>query len=179
MTQHALLDHLEDELRDMLDYVRTQIADQPDEVLRHRPDPQAWNAYECLAHLNAFSDDYLAHIELAIHKAKARNWLTVETLRYTGRGRRAIRRADAANGKKYKTAKRYNFAHLPLGAEQIKVFSIHTERLLRLIQNAREVDLNRVTVRKAHSWVGEYTLGNLLEYLVAHTRRHVGQVRLV
>lgn len=176
MTQHALLDRLESELRETLEYVRTQIATSPDEALRHRPDPKAWNGYECFAHLNAFSEAYTSRIELAIHKAKARKWLSVEPLRYTGRGRRAIRRADPANGKKYKTAKRYDFNHLPMGAEQIKSFSIQSERLLRLIQLAREVDLNRAQVRKAHSWFATYTLGNLLEFLVTHIRRHVAQV---
>ncbi|HND88982.1 MAG TPA: DinB family protein, partial [Saprospiraceae bacterium] len=179
MTQHALLGHLEDELREVLDFVRTQIAAQPDEVMRHRPDTESWNGYECFAHLNALSDAYLSRIELAIHKAKARKWLSVEPLRYTARGRRAIRRADPANTKKYKSAKRYNFSHQPVGPEQVKAFSIHVERMLRLIQQAREVDLNKATIRKAHSWVGEYTLGNLLEYLVKHTLRHVGQVRIV
>lgn len=179
MTQHALLDHLESELRAALDFVRTRIAAQPDEVMRHRPDTESWNGYECFAHLNALSDAYLSRIELAIHKAKARKWLSTEPLKYTARGSRAIRRADPANTKKYKTAKHYDFAHLPMGAEQVKVFSIHVERLLRLMQQAREVDLNKATVRKAHSWVGVYTLGNLLEYLVKHSLRHVGQVRIV
>ena len=179
MTQHALLDRLESELRETLEHVRTHITRQPDEALRQRPEPLAWNAYECFAHLNAFSEAYTSRIELAIHKAKARKWLTVEPLRYTGRGRRAIRRADPANSKKYKTAKRYDFNHLPMGAEQVKSFSIQAERLLRLIQLAREVDLNRARVRKAHSWFGSYTLGNLLEFLVTHIRRHVAQVRVI
>jgi uncharacterized damage-inducible protein DinB len=175
MTQHALLDRLDTELRETLELVRSRIARQPDEALRQRPHPQAWNAYECFAHLNAFSEAYTSRIELAIHKAKARKWLPAETLRYTGRGRRAIRRADPTNGKQYKTAKRFDFGHLPMGAEQVKSFSIQAERLLRLIQMAREVDLNRARVRKTHSWLGTYTLGNLLEFLVTHIRRHVAQ----
>jgi len=175
MTQHALLDRLESELRETLEQVRTYITRAPDEALRLRPDPTQWTALECFAHLNAFSDAYLARMELAIHKAKARKWLSVEPFRYTGRGNRAIQRAGPANGKQYKTAKRYDFNHLPMGAEQVKSFSINAERLLRILNLAREVDLNRPRIRKAHSWIGEYTLGNLLEFLVAHTRRHVAQ----
>lgn len=175
MTQHALLDRLESELREVLEQVRTDIARKPDEALRQRPHPLQWNALECFAHLNAFSETYLAQIELAIHKSKARKWLSVEPLRYTARGRRAIRRADPTHNKPRKTAKRYDFSHLPMGKEQVKSFTINAERLLRLLHQAREVDLNHARIRKAHSWFGSYTLGNLLEFLVTHTRRHVAQ----
>ncbi|MCC7506114.1 MAG: DinB family protein [Saprospiraceae bacterium] len=187
MTQKALLDRLETELRELLETVRGQIAPLPAEALLFRPAPskpkgkEAWNIMECLAHLNAYADDYLAPIDLAIHKAKARRWTAApdEPVRYFGRGKRAIRRANPANGKWLKSPKRYNFNAQNLSVDPVKSFIINSERLLRSIQIAREVDLNKPFIRKAHAWTGRYSLGNLLEYLVTHQRRHVQQAQLI
>lgn len=187
MTQKALLDRLEIEVRDMLEQARHQIAPLPSDALLFRPGPSnpkekpRWNILECLAHLNAFSDDYFAHIELSIHKAKARQWLSAPDaeVRYFGRGKRAIRRADPNNGKRYKATKRYNFAGREFAPEVVKIFIINSERLLRLLQLSREIDLNRARIRKAHAWTAKYSLGNLLEFLVVHQRRHLNQAQVL
>ncbi|MFN8300985.1 MAG: DinB family protein [Saprospiraceae bacterium] len=184
LTQQTLLDRLETELREILEMARTQIAPLPLEALLFRPAPdrpkarESWNILECLAHVNAFSENYFSRIDLAIHKAKARKWLATNDapVKYSGRGRRAIRRADLDNGKWLKSPKVYNFFEKQLGNEVVKTFIINAERLLRTIQIARDVDLNRPKVRKAHAWTGNYPLGNLLEYLVTHQRRHLRQV---
>ncbi len=185
MTQKALLDRLEIEVRDMLEQARNQIAPLPSEALLYRPAPSNpkekahWNILECLAHLNAYSNDYFARIELSVHKAKARRWTADPDgeLRYTGRGKRAIRRADPNNGKLYKSPKRYNFTGREFAPEVVKIFIINAERLLRLLQISREVDLNRAHVRKANAWTAQYSLGNLLEFLVVHQRRHLAQAQ--
>ena len=183
LTQQNLLDRLETELREILETARTQIAPLPAEALQFRPAPsrpkakESWNILECLAHLNAFSEQYFSRIDLAIHKAKARKWLASADapVKYYGRGKRAIRRADPNNGKWLKSPKVYNFSGKALGNEVVKTFIINAERLLRTIQIARDVDLNRPKVRKAHAWRGKYSLGNLLEYLVTHQQRHLQQ----
>ena len=80
MTQKDLLDRLENEVRELLEQARGHLAPLPADALQFHPAPEhpkaraPWNIAECLAHLNAFSDDYFARIELAIHKAKARRW---------------------------------------------------------------------------------------------------------
>lgn len=175
MSQQDLLDRLETDVRALLNQIRTQFPQAAPDTLQHRRQPESWNILECFAHLNLYYDDYLPQLELAIHKAKARRWMPGETVQYKVRGRRAIRRAQPENGKSYKSPKAYNFLHLPVSPDIIKSFIINNERLLRIIQAARSVDINRATVKKARAWVGTYTLGNLLEYLVTHADRHVRQ----
>lgn len=177
MSQQDLLDRLEAELRTLLDQVRTQFTREGADTLRQRLQPNAWNILECFAHLNQFYETYLPQIELAIHKAKARRWMPGESVLYTGRGKRAIRRADPENGKLYKTSKPFNLLNQPLGPDTIKSFIINSERLLRVLQACRAIDINRAKVKKAHSWTGKYTLGNLLEWLITHARRHVRQAQ--
>jgi hypothetical protein len=177
MTQAALLNQLENDLRAVLEDVRTHLSSLSEQALNQRPDELSWNALECFAHVNVYLDFYLPRIELAIHKAKARRWVNSggEEVRYTGRGARAVRRASA--DKKYKTGKKYNFIHQPLSAAVIKRFLINSEMLLRSLQGAREVNINKPTVRKLNGWTASYNLGNLMEYLVLHSRRHVAQAK--
>jgi hypothetical protein len=175
MTQNTLLERLDAELRQLLDTLRTRLAPLDDAALQYRSAPEAWNALECFAHLNAYADRYIPRMELAIHKAKARNWKPEERLRYTAAGSRFIRRADPANTKPRKAAKTYNFHRQPLGREPLKRLIINVERLLRIVQMAREVDLNRAKVGRGKSGFFTLTLGNALEWTTLHTQRHVGQ----
>ncbi len=176
MTQSELLDHLETDLRAVLADVRGKLAGLPPETIRQRPSPEAWSILEGIAHLNAYADDYLPRLHRAIHLAKARRWGPGDDVRYTARGRRLLRRADPTNGKTFKSLKRYNFLNQPLEPHVIKAFVINCEQLLRILQEARKTDLNRPNIPKANAWFGHYTLGNLLEFLVLHNKKHIHRI---
>lgn len=177
MTQPALLDRLEMELRQSLEIVRNQIAHLDEASLQFRPSPEHWNALECFAHLNAYFERYISRIELSIHKAKARQWKPVDEVKYTVAGKRFVRRVNPTNGKTYKSLKHYNFSHQPMGKEVVKGFAINSERLLRVILLAKEIDINKAKVARGKSGFFSFTLGNTLEWLVLHTQRHLIQVQ--
>lgn len=177
MTQIELLERLDADLRALLEDLRSQVSVLPDEALRLRPAPDVWNAYECLAHLNVFFDLYLSKIELAIHKSKARQWAPGNRVQYSFMGRRDIKRVNPYNDKKFRTKKKYDFIQQPLNKNELKRFIINAERLLRYIEQCREVDLNRAKIGRGPSGFFKYTLGNILEWLVAHAQRHVAQVK--
>jgi hypothetical protein len=171
MTQKALLDQLETDLIGLLEHLRREIATLDEAALYHRPTPEAWTILENLAHLNALLQHYLPLLELARHKALARRWAPMENLRYTGRGRRMLHRADPANPKRYRCAKVFNFSRQPLDKSAIKTCIIHLERLLRHVERTRDADLNRPKIHKAKAWSGSYTPGNLMEWLVLLSKR--------
>lgn len=179
MTQTALLDRLESDLRRLLELIRTQFAILPEEALQVRPEAGHWNALECFAHLNAHFDYFLPRIELAIHKSKARSWSAIDERRQNWLGRTAIRAVNPANmGRTRKhSPKRIDPKRLKITAHEVKACLINCEMLLRLVQQARSVDLNKAKV--AHfRWPGfKFLLGDLFEYMVLHTERHVIQAR--
>lgn len=175
MTQNELLDRLENELRDLLEIVRKKVAAKPLEALQIRRDTSAWNALECIAHLNVFLEMYLPRIERAIHLSKARRWQPAPAVKYTITGRNVVKKADLAHFKPRKSPKRYDFYHQPMGAEVVKTFLINSERLLRNVHAAREIDLNRAKIGWGPSGFFKLTLGNTLEWLVLHGQRHVHQ----
>ncbi|MCS7037600.1 MAG: DinB family protein [Saprospiraceae bacterium] len=173
MTSDELLDDVERTLRQALANVRMHLATQPVEVLRQRPHPNGWNALECLAHLNAYARDYLPPMLRAIHLAKARQWTSVSEVCYTNAGKRLLRRT--APERVFKSKRRYDFFAQSLEKETLKSFLIYTEQLLRVVQEARQVNLNRCRVVCPGCWLRRYPLGNLLEFFARHTERHVAQ----
>ena len=178
MTQNELLDQLEQDLRVVLEDVRQRFSPLDEKALKRRPDnPKGWNILECFDHLNRSYNDYLPQIEMSIHKAKAHSMLSVSgtPVRYSWLGKEALRWAKSTKPKGFKTSKRYNPLGTPLEISTVKVFIINTEKLLRLIQMSREVDINRAKVRFAIIPMLKYKLGNLLEFITAHNQRHVAQ----
>lgn len=173
MTSDELLDFVEQTLRQALTAVRTHLASQSLEALRQRPHPNAWNALECLAHLNAYTRDYLPPMHRALHLAKARQWTPVPEVRYTAAGRRLLRRTDT--NRAFKSKRRYDCFAQSLDKDTLKSFLIYTEQLLRVVQEARQVNLNRCRVACPGCWLRRYPMGNLLEFFARHTERHIAQ----
>lgn len=178
MTQSELLDQLELHLNETLKEVRARFGNQPAEHLLRRVAVGQWNAQECFAHLNAEFDYYLPRIELALHKSKARKWMAVPERQSNGLGRRAIRAADPRflTGKKLRSAKAIDpFKLLTVRENELKILLINLELTLRLLRQAREVDLNRALVKPMGWHLSSFLLGDLFEYLTLHTHRHVNQ----
>lgn len=173
MTSDELLDFVEQTLRQALTAVRTHLASQSLEALRQRPHPNAWNALECLAHLNAYTRDYLPPMHRALHLAKARQWMPVLEVRYTAAGRRLLRRTHT--NRAFKSKRRYDYFAQSLDRDTLKSFLIYTEQLLRVVQEARQVNLNRCRVACPGCWLRRYPMGNLLEFFARHTERHIAQ----
>jgi DinB superfamily len=179
MTQNALLDSIEIEIRELLELVRANFVRIDASLLEKTSGPKAWNALQCFAHLNSYSDYYFPRIELAIHKGKARQWLSKqgEEMESNWIGRRAIKSADPSNidKKRSKSSKRFNSTYIKSRGSEVKSFIINCEVMLRYIRMAREVDLNRVTIPMAQFNFLKLRLGDLLHFLTLHARRHVIQ----
>jgi len=177
MTQPELLDYLETEIRHLLEQLRSEISPLSDESLTYRPTQEQWTILECCAHLNIFAERYIQRIESAIHKAKARKWgKGASGVRYTFIAKWDINRANPKNGKKLRAKKGYDFYGEKLDRSALKITIIHLERLLRNVLAAREVDINRPKVGRGKSGFFSYTLGNTLEWLTLHNRRHAEQM---
>ncbi len=182
MTQSDLLDRLELDLNDLLKQVRTHFADQLREALLRHPSSGGWNVQECFAHLNAQFDYYLPRIELALHKAKARRWLPApaQERQSSWLGRRAVHAVDPANlaKKQRHSPKAINPSKLlKVRLDEVKVFLINLELMLRLLKQAREVDINKPSIKPMHWNISSFLLGDLLEYLVLHAQRHLIQAQ--
>ena len=177
MNSNELLDRLEADLNEVASILRGQFNPMPPEALLQRNGEKCWNAAECFAHLNAQFDFYLPRIELALHKAKARRWGPEEYRKSGPYGRRMIRwTADFSRPRK--SPKSINPSKLLKTRDnEVKRLLINLEMLLRLLRQSRESSLNRARIPAQHRRFIKWRLGDLLEYLTLHTRRHLVQAR--
>ncbi|MDO8365428.1 MAG: DinB family protein [Saprospiraceae bacterium] len=180
MTQSELIDRLESDLTDLLKQVRARFSDQPRETLLLHPAPGRWNVQECFAHLNAQFEYFLPRIELALHKAKAHKWAPAHERESNWLGRRAIHAVDPAYmaQKLRRSPKAINPSKLlKVRENEVKVFLINIELLMRLLRQAREVDTNKPKIKPMRWNISSFLLGDLLEYLVRHAQRHAIQAQ--
>lgn len=178
MTQSELLDRLESDLNEMLKQVRSHFADQAPALMIQRSAPNRWSAQECFAHLNAQFDYYLPRIELALHKAKARRWMPAQERKSNGLGRRAIQAVNPANlaTRPRRSPKSINPSKLlQVRENELKIFLINQELMLRLLRQAREVDISKASIKPMGWHISCFLLGDLLEYLTRHSQRHLQQ----
>ena len=64
---------------------------------------------------------------------------------------------------------------LAVRENEVKVFLINLEMMLRLVRQARDVDTNRPRIKTMQWNISSFVLGDLLQYLVLHAQRHVLQ----
>jgi hypothetical protein len=173
MSQQAYLEQLEEEIKNLLEHTRSAFAALPAEAHRIAAPEGGWSIAACFAHLNAQFAYFLPRIELALHKAKARQWGPGETRKSNWLGRSALRRVT--NPKPLRSYKSMDPVRLVVGTNEVKTFVIHTELLLRLIRQATEIDLNKAHIRHFRWPHFHFLLGDLFEIMLRHAQRHVTQ----
>jgi len=131
-----------------------------------------WSIAQCLWHLNSYGDYYLPRVEAEIQNGGqpspvfSSGWLGAYFTKMMKPGE---------NMKKMKAFK----SHTPptqLDAQQVVAeFIRQQEWLLKLLREARGVNLNRIRIPISISrWV-RIKLGDVLQFFIMHSHRHVVQ----
>jgi|SRR6478672_1098954 len=137
-----------------------------------------WTAIQALEHLNIYSRYYLPAIEHAMNEAtQGRSaWFNSGTLgNYFTNSMKPTTVYEVKN--KMKTMKSH---HPPaaLNADQvIAEFVDNQNKLLQLLDQARNYDLNSIRIPVTISKFIKFKLGDTFRFLVAHEQRHVVQAR--
>jgi hypothetical protein len=137
-----------------------------------------WTAIQALEHLNMYSRYYLPAIEHAINEATSGRsaWFNSGTLgNYFTNSMKPTNVFEVKN--KMKTQKSYT-PPAALNAEQVVAeFSEHQQKLLQLLDTARNYDLNNIRVPITISKFIKFKLGDTFRFFVAHEQRHMVQAR--
>jgi hypothetical protein len=137
-----------------------------------------WTAIQAVEHLNIYNRFYLPAIEHAINESKTTRsaWFNSGTLGnyFTN----SMKPTDVYQVKnKMKTTKSHN-PPAALNAEQvIAEFLDHQQKFLRLLDAARDRDMNNIRVPLTISKFIRFKLGDTFRFLVAHEQRHMVQAR--
>lgn len=144
------------------------------EILEEKPHPDAWNALECIHHLNLYGNYYLTEIEKALDKNRKSapekmyksGWIGNYFAREMWPGEKS---------KKTKTFKKMDPAGQNLSVEVLKEFEEQQLRLQKLLKKSRNVDLMKIKIPLTISrWI-QLRLGDILRIVIFHNERHIRQ----
>lgn len=148
-----------------------------DEVVGKRPTPEAWNAIECLVHLNRYSDFYLPEIRQRMQASKLPPAEVFKSGFLGGKFAEALLPRDPKDLNRMNTFKSMNPIGEVANREVIRRFIADQEELLNLLEAARQKNLNRVRTSITISRFIRLRLGDTLRVVVYHNHRHMHQAQ--
>ncbi len=134
----------------------------------------SWNILECLEHLNLYGDFYLPEIENKIKSSVT----TAEFEFRSGILGNYFAKTMLPKKKlnKMKTFKNKNPLNTPLDKSVIDTFIHQQTKLLELLNQSRNVSLNKVKTGISISNLIQLKLGDTFKFFINHIIRHLHQV---
>ena len=149
-----------------------QLAELPLKVLNQRPQPGAWNALECIEHLNLYGDYYLPEIESRISGSR---FPADENFRSGLIGNYFAKMMLPSKGAKMKTFKDKDPIGKVLDNSVLDRFLHQQKQLLDLLEKARNVSLGKTKTGISISpWI-TLKLGDTFRVVIYHNQRHMEQ----
>lgn len=145
------------------------------DVLSRTPADGGWSIIQCMEHLNIFSAWYHPQIRRELVRRSAGP--VSDTFQSSILGNYLISRVMPFGGKKYKAAKRHVPAQRLNAHSVIALFIYHQQELLRYLEKAESVDLDRTRISMSKIRCLKLKLGDMLQFLVLHNQRHLAQAR--
>lgn len=155
-----------------------QFQQLPNEILNQNPAPDKWSVLECIAHINLYSDFYVAEFENRIthssHPAEqyhSSTWL----------GRMSFENMLPKNGKAPKpmnTFKKMNPIYSEVDSLEINKFIKQQKHFLNLLDMAEKVSLSKTKCNITLPLL-KLNLGDTLKFYTYHNMRHIWQAENV
>lgn len=172
MKKQVLLNELRSMTQNILERAQNFEA-LPEAILKYKGDGNAWNALECLDHLNRYGNFYLPEIEKVI--ATAPETLEGEFKSGWLGHKSAISMLPQEDGlKKMKTFKSKNPAVDGLQPYTFKNFIRQQNEFLKLIDAAAKVNLTKTKTATTLPLL-RFRLGDTLRFVIYHNERHLMQ----
>lgn len=176
MQLEEFLDHAETQLEAQLKEVIAVFQNLPEHVLLKPSAGNRWSIAECIAHLNSYADFYMPHLAGAINKSNVLR--ESSDFKHSLIGKYFINSMDVDRSKKkFKALKRHRPAQISSANVVVTDFIQHLENLLTLLRQARNKNLNKISVKTSiSSWI-KISPGDAIQFLLTHNRRHLEQAK--
>ena len=175
MTTTDLLGKLHKDVLAIIEAAR-EFESLPESDLNWREHPKKWSILDCLEHLNRYSTYYHAEIKKAIARGKQ---ASAHEAKSTWMGRKFIAMMHPDNKAKHKTFARMNPIEGSLRKEVVYKFLRNQKELTDILEDASNVDLNKVSVSVEFFKILRMNLGDALQFVVVHEQRHIMQAKAV
>jgi hypothetical protein len=143
--------------------------------LRNRPSSEAWNALECLEHLNRYGDFYLPEVEQRFIGSD--KYTADHEIRSGFLGAWFIKMIQpSSNGiKPMKTKKEMNTIHADTTIMCIDRFLLQQDKWIAFLEMAKDYDINKVKSGVSiNKWI-KLRMCDALEFVILHQERHILQ----
>ena len=173
-----LIDQLQQQTEAFLNLAISELQNMPEKNLLSQPSQNKWSAAQCIEHLNSYGRYYLQAIEVAIENAARKGWSAKAEFKTGWLGHYFTEMMKPKEGKKLKKmAAPKDHTPLPdLNAYQvIAEFIDQQEKMLKLLEDAKGINLNKTTVAISIAKFIKLKLGDVFLFLAAHNERHILQ----
>ena len=134
----------------------------------------SWNILECLEHLNRYGDFYLLEIDNKIKKSTTKYEIEFKNGflgKYFSKSM-----LPKEKMKKMKTFKDKNPLNAKLDKNVIGKFINQQIKLLDLLNQSRNVSLNKIRIKTSISSLIRLKLGDTFQFFINHNIRHLKQI---
>jgi len=134
-----------------------------------------WSALECIEHLNLYGDYYLPEIEARILKQNRNTNRVVFKSGIIGNYFASLMKTTNGKIKKMQSPVEMNPQNSDLNATTIDRFIKQLDKLIWLLNEAKEVDLQKTKTSIKLTKLIKLRLGDTLRFVVYHIERHLDQ----
>jgi hypothetical protein len=134
----------------------------------------SWSILECLEHLNLYGDFYLPQIESKIENSTTKNDLEFKSGILGNYFAKSMLPKEKLN--KMKTFKDKNPLNANLNKTVIDKFINQQIKLLDLLNQSRNVSLNKVEIQTSITSLIKLKLGDTFQFFINHIIRHLNQI---
>ena len=181
-----LLQQAKSDTNQIIEIVKNEFQILEEEQLTWKSAPDKWNVLQCLEHLNLTSQYYIPQMQAAIRQAIAAGQSPTTNFKRGFIGNKMTTgmkpKMDGTIPNRTRTFKNYNPNNLRSSQNTQVVFEAflkHHQDFLDLIEEASKVNLNKVKVKSLLGSILKFKLGDAIEFLIAHEKRHIVQAQNV
>lgn len=139
--------------------------------------PNSWNILECIEHLNLYGNFYLPQMEEKIRNSDTENEIDFNSGFLGNYFAKSM--LPKAKLNKMKTFKDKNPLNAKLDKTVIDNFINQQIKLLELLNQSRNVSLNKVKIATSISKLVKLKLGDTFQFFINHIIRHFTQIERI
>lgn len=147
------------------------------QILTWKENKNSWSILECLEHLNLYGDFYLPQIENKIKNSTTKTEFEFKSGILGNYFAKSMLPKEKLN--KMKTFKDKNPLNANLDKTVIDQFIKQQIKLLDLLNQSRNVSLNKVKIQTSISSLIKLKLGDTFQFFVNHIIRHLNQIERI
>ncbi|WP_312389129.1 DinB family protein [Chryseobacterium sp.] len=176
ISSSELLENLKNITLDNIAFVENRLT-RSDADLNFRISDESWSILECIEHLNRYGDFYIPEIESRIVSSKKTSSFSFTSGILGNYFAKSMYPKVKMN--KMKTFKSMNPIHSQLNKDVLTEFLEQQNKLLILLEKAKNVDLNKTKTNISISKLIKLRLGDTFRFVIYHNLRHIEQVKTV